>query len=215
MSEPLVVPEPSREALRAITPLATGPESLRAAYAVDVPGIVRAEVERALALTETELLGAGLGGGVRVSSGWLTPAKVEYVNTRFPEPPEQCGKFVSGITLHCPKPLHHPEPCGVDGSVPAPSAETATPEPLVGSDCVEGCRWDRGIAVHMPTCPKRLRVCTACPCARCQSEREFVRALAKFCAQRYERLSPRLFLAEVCRRDRAVTAAARRVTEGR
>lgn len=77
-----------------------------------VPVIVRTEVERALKW-------ANWANGNPIGEALDAP-DLRYLDERFPEPPEVCGKFVNGIIPHCQKPLHHSEPC----SVPAPSAET-------------------------------------------------------------------------------------------
>lgn len=241
MTEPFRVPEPSEAATQSAINAWQGVNDhlrgarrqLHAAYAVDLPTIVRAEVERALV---EQSLATGAHPSIRDWREKYLAARFGAVAPEIPQP--KMGEVLHTCTMGPNYPQH---PTFV---APAPSAP-AEPQEYHGSGCrvfrkspvsgcvetkvsgVEGVRGQWTCIEFSPgmTTPENLRAaadalegaagvrpeagkpitrrelidgaravrekaearrnktepesCTACPCARCAAEREFVRALAE------------------------------------
>lgn len=242
MSEPFVVPESSVSAADAATRGYSGAVShgtnqnvairaaLREAYAVDLPRIVRAEVERLLADMDAAAKDWPLSPK---KPGWAMSVR-EWIQVwlanRFPEPPEGGATITTDYRPEFPPGIADVARLHDIPARPAPSAETARcPATTVGGQCRlpeghTGAHADRDGTWETATpCPHgnvggcawcATPSCTACPCARHTAMEEFVRALAKEFGERGSIGTVNGFNVHA-HNFGPVAAAAWRVTEGR
>lgn len=108
MTERFVVPEPSKEAMYAFADVFTLAEirpieirAVRAAFATDLPAIVRVEVAAALMATNKNWDWAR---SVRLPEGNLFPCDTDYLTARYGPAPEttgtcavMCGRYCCGL----------------------------------------------------------------------------------------------------------------------